>query len=259
MIRISIFSRLFSKTDKRQNVGVFIDAENFTYGDVKGVLDIAKEYGRPLIKRSYANWAAMAGSKVHKYTSQCGFKAMHHSPSPNSKNMTDMHMSIDMIECLYTKDIDCFVIVTGDADFTPALIKISEAGKKIVLIRHKNMATCEYLENYCDEVRVIASPAQNVAAINAMIPMLLSQFTKEEVINSTIKFCNEFKNYHGFVNSAKLSNKLAGMYGPKFYVKIGFFTFKAFVESMPDKFTCTTKPGTTEYFVIMKQPLLLSN
>ena len=45
------------------------------------------------------------------------------------KNATDMAMTIDAMDILYTKNIDAFCIVSSDCDFTPLVMRILSEGK----------------------------------------------------------------------------------------------------------------------------------
>jgi hypothetical protein len=47
------------------------------------------------------------------------------------KNATDMAMTIDVMDILYTKNIDAFCIVSSDSDFTPLVMRILADGKPV--------------------------------------------------------------------------------------------------------------------------------
>ena len=48
------------------------------------------------------------------------------------KNSTDSAMIIDAMDILYTGQVDGFVLVSSDSDFTRLAIRLREAGKKVV-------------------------------------------------------------------------------------------------------------------------------
>lgn len=65
------------------------------------------------------------------YFVQEGFRVIDCPPlTKQDKTSTDMCISVDMISDLYTKQYDEFIILSGDADFSPVLFHINERSKK---------------------------------------------------------------------------------------------------------------------------------
>lgn len=64
-----------------------------------------------------------------------GFRAVDCPPlTAHEKTATDMYMTVDIISDLYCHDYQDFVILSGDADFTPTLFHINELSRNSILL-----------------------------------------------------------------------------------------------------------------------------
>ena len=54
------------------------------------------------------------------------------SPTPTGKNATDSALIIDAMDLLYSGNVDGFVIVSSDSDFTPLATRLRESGKRVI-------------------------------------------------------------------------------------------------------------------------------
>jgi hypothetical protein len=71
--------------------------------------------------------------------------------SYSGKNSADIRMVVDALDLCYTKrHIDCFVIVSGDSDFSPLVSKLRENDKIVIGLGVKNSSSDLLIEN-CDE------------------------------------------------------------------------------------------------------------
>ena len=67
------------------------------------------------------------------------------------KNSADIRLVVDAMELSYSKEhIDTFVIVSGDSDFTPLVLRLKENGKTVVGVGMKD-STSDLLAANCDE------------------------------------------------------------------------------------------------------------
>ncbi|KAA0925821.1 NYN domain-containing protein [Rhodococcus sp. IEGM 1370] len=96
----------------------------------EGICDFAE--GAVAIRRAYA-YSNLERS--NRALVDAGFRFVPVSGSGTSKNASDIFMATDAMEVLYTKpEISRFVLVTGDSDFSPVLVKLVEHGKSVILI-----------------------------------------------------------------------------------------------------------------------------
>ena len=141
------------------NLAVLIDFENVAAGtekeglgrfDIDAVLQRVKEKGRVLIARSYADWGRFARFKQSLLMANVTMYELT-SHGMQDKNRADIAMVVDALELAFTKDyIDTFVIVSGDSDFTPLVLKMREMNKRVIGIGTR-CSTSRLLIHACDE------------------------------------------------------------------------------------------------------------
>ena len=138
-----------SKETPRKDVAVYIDYENLyislrsTVGknpNFDVIMDKCREFGRLTITRAYADWSEFA-RVVTSQLFASGVEPIYvptrkfydaKTRSQATKNSVDIHITIDIIrDVLLSKNIDIFVLVSGDRDFVPLMNQIRAAGKEI--------------------------------------------------------------------------------------------------------------------------------
>jgi hypothetical protein len=114
------------------------------------VLERLVEKGKVVAKRAYADWA-----RFSEYTTplhELGIELMEiPERGMTGKNSADIRLVVDAMELSYAKEhIDTFVIVSGDSDFTPLVLRLKENGKTVVGVGMKD-STSDLLAANCDE------------------------------------------------------------------------------------------------------------
>ena len=92
-------------------------------------------------KRYIKNWKDVLRNLAIKPVQQIDYVS--------GKNATDIALTIDAMDFLYTSQYDGFVIVSGDSDYTPLAIKLKESGKTVIGIGCKEN-TAEAFVSSCD-------------------------------------------------------------------------------------------------------------
>jgi len=152
--------------DQAHSLAVFIDFENLALGlvprgggrrtkkseivDMKRVLERLVEKGKVVSKRAYADWGRFA-----EYVTPLHELGIELTEIPErgmtGKNSADIRLVVDAMELSYAKEhIDTFVIVSGDSDFTPLVLRLKENGKSVVGVGMKD-STSDLLAQNCDE------------------------------------------------------------------------------------------------------------
>jgi uncharacterized protein (TIGR00288 family) len=152
--------------EEAHSLAVFIDFENLALGlaprgggrrakkadvlDMQRVLERLVEKGKVVAKRAYADWA-----RFSEYTTplhELGIELMEiPERGMTGKNSADIRLVVDAMELSYAKEhIDTFVIVSGDSDFTPLVLRLKENGKSVVGVGMKD-STSDLLAANCDE------------------------------------------------------------------------------------------------------------
>ena len=124
-----------------QNLCVLIDFENISAGcekerlgrfDINVVMNRLKDKGRILEARAYGDWGRYARFKQSLL--EAGVQ-MHELPSygGHDKNRADIALVVDAMDLVYTRDfIDTYVILSGDSDFTPLVMRLRSMNKRVI-------------------------------------------------------------------------------------------------------------------------------
>lgn len=152
--------------DDAHALAVFIDFENLALGikpqgngrrkrkpealDMRKVLERLVEKGKIVSKRAYADW-----SRYAEYRSPLHELGIELTEIPErgmtGKNSADIRLVVDAMELSYAKEhIDTFVIVSGDSDFTPLVLRLKENGKSVLGVGMRD-STSDLLAQNCDE------------------------------------------------------------------------------------------------------------
>lgn len=141
------------------NLAVLIDFENIAAGtekeglgrfDVEALMQRVKDKGRILVARSYADWGRFSRFKQALLSANVTMMELT-SHGMQDKNRADIAMVVDALELAFTKDyIDTFVVVSGDSDFTPMVLKMRELNKRVIGCGTRK-STSRLLIQACDE------------------------------------------------------------------------------------------------------------
>ena len=142
-----------------QNLCVLIDFENISAGcekerlgrfDIKAVMDRLKDKGRILDARAYGDWGRYARHKGQLL--EAGVQMLElPSYGGHDKNRADIALVVDAMDLAYTRDfIDTYVILSGDSDFTPLVMRLRSMNKRVVGIGTRS-STSRLLIAACDE------------------------------------------------------------------------------------------------------------
>ncbi len=141
-------------------IALLIDADNAQAAKAESILKEVSAYGRIVIKRAYGNWSKPALGPWEKEIKRFAISAIQQFDFAAGKNASDMALTIDAMELLYTGKYDCFVIVSSDSDFTSLAIKLHEEG--VYVVGYGRRATVESFRNACDEFNYIEDLIEDV-------------------------------------------------------------------------------------------------
>ena len=142
-----------------QRLALFIDFENIAIGvrdahyrkfDVNLVLERLLDKGKLLVKKAYADW-----SRYSDYKRSFHEAAIELIEVPQKfvggKNSADIRLVVDAMDMSFQKEhINCFVVASGDSDFSPLVSKLKENNKYVIGLGVKNSTSDLLIEN-CDE------------------------------------------------------------------------------------------------------------
>ncbi|MGN1108042.1 MAG: NYN domain-containing protein, partial [Oscillospiraceae bacterium] len=116
---------------EEKRLAVLIDSDNVSAKYAQFIMNEVQKYGMPTYKRVYGDWEK-GGNGWHNPAINYSIMPVQQCSYIAGKNATDFSMIIDAMDILYTGNVDGFVLVTSDSDFTRLAIRLREAGKLVV-------------------------------------------------------------------------------------------------------------------------------
>jgi uncharacterized LabA/DUF88 family protein len=142
-----------------QRLALFIDFENIAIGvrdahyrkfDVNLVLERLLDKGKLLVKKAYADWSRYSDYKRSFHEAAIELIEVPQK-SLGGKNSADIRLVVDAMDMSFQKEhINCFVVASGDSDFSPLVSKLKENNKYVIGLGVKNSTSDLLIEN-CDE------------------------------------------------------------------------------------------------------------
>ncbi|MBN2369164.1 MAG: NYN domain-containing protein [Vicinamibacteria bacterium] len=142
-----------------QRLALFIDFENIAIGvrdahyrkfNVNLVLERLLDKGKLLVKKAYADWSRYSDYKRSFHEAAIELIEVPQK-SLGGKNSADIRLVVDAMDMSFQKEhINCFVVASGDSDFSPLVSKLKENNKYVIGLGVKNSTSDLLIEN-CDE------------------------------------------------------------------------------------------------------------
>ena len=261
-------------SEKDLRLAVLIDADNASRTAMKDVMAEVAVYGTPTIKRIYGDWTSPNMSTWKSILLETAITPIQQYSYTTGKNATDSAMIIDAMDILYTGQVDGFVLVSSDSDFTRLAIRLREAGMKVYGMGEKK--TPKPFIVACDKfvyIEVIRAAAQQAAqqekesvpqksskksskkaaqqAVSAPAASAVPQDMVELIADSLENLCDE----DGYTLMGKLSNLLMKKqpdFDPRNY---GFSKLSKMIKSL-DRFEVDVRQvgdNNTDIYVRDKQ------
>jgi uncharacterized protein (TIGR00288 family) len=140
-------------------MALFCDFENVALGvrdakyekfNIKPVLERLLLKGSIVVKKAYCDWERYKEFKSQMHEAAFELIEIPHVRQ-SGKNSADIRMVVDALDLCYTKShVDCFVIISGDSDFSPLVSKLRENAKYVIGVGVKS-STSDLLISNCDE------------------------------------------------------------------------------------------------------------
>jgi hypothetical protein len=180
------------RDDSGRRLAMLIDADNTSPKHVPEMVEELTRYGALTVRRAYGDWTTnqLAGWKD---------RLLAHAISPiqqfaytTGKNATDSALIIDAMDLLYSGNVEGFVIVSSDSDFTRLATRLKESGMKVYGVGQRKtprpfVEACDqftYLENLVDAPVVdkdaTVPDATADGALESMIVKALNQTAKDD-------------------------------------------------------------------------------
>ncbi|MCL2717552.1 MAG: NYN domain-containing protein [Lachnospiraceae bacterium] len=149
--------------ESTKKIALVIDAENTSVKYLDDILKELRHYGIVTYKRMY-------GDFTDDYLKSWNTKAMEHAIVPiqqprysKVKNAADIMMVIDVMDILYTGNVDGFCIVSSDSDFTRLVNRLREGGMTVIGMGRSDASKA--LKAACTKYIILETLGENNEAI----------------------------------------------------------------------------------------------
>ena len=120
-----------AETGMELRLAVLIDADNASRTAMGDVMAEIAVYGTPTVKRIYGDWTTPNMASWKPILLEHAITPIQQYSYTTGKNSTDSAMIIDAMDILYGRQVDGFVLVSSDSDFTRLATRLREAGMKV--------------------------------------------------------------------------------------------------------------------------------
>jgi uncharacterized protein (TIGR00288 family) len=110
------------------NIALLIDADNASPSGLDDTLTVLAELGTVNIKRAYGNWSKAGLKSWAALIQRYAIEPQQQFDITKGKNATDMRITIDAMDLLYSGRLDGFGIMSSDGDFMPVVMRIRQNG-----------------------------------------------------------------------------------------------------------------------------------
>jgi uncharacterized protein (TIGR00288 family) len=95
------------------------------------MLEFANKYGRVIIRKIYLTNVNKA---LIKSAQETGYELVLVPFSKRKPNHVDIHMIVDLMDHGLQEFIQTIIVASGDGDFEPAIRKLREKGKNVLVV-----------------------------------------------------------------------------------------------------------------------------
>lgn len=203
---------------EEKKLAVLIDSDNVSAKYAQFVMNEVQKYGVPTYKRVYGDWEK-GGNGWHAPAVNYSIMPVQQTSYVAGKNATDFSMIIDAMDILYTGNVDGFVLVTSDSDFTRLAIRLREAGKLVVGIGELKTP------------RPFTVSCHHFCYLN-QIGEMESEYDEQAIRKAVMTFVTE--NADERLDLAKISAVLTSKFGNINFEELGYKRFSNFIDSFPE-------------------------
>ncbi|HET7350726.1 MAG TPA: NYN domain-containing protein [Marmoricola sp.] len=157
-------------SEDTKRLAALIDADNTSPKLAREMFEELAGYGTLTVKRAYGDWTS---TQLNGWKGELHLHAispMQQFANTSGKNSTDSALIIDAMDLLYAGNLDGFVIVSSDADFTRLATRLREAGMTVYGVGQRK--TPKPFQDACDrfiflEVLRDSDPSSSAKATEA--------------------------------------------------------------------------------------------
>ncbi len=120
------------ETNQQKNIAMFIDCDNVSAKYIDSIFKDLSQYGKITIRKAYGDWSNRHLNSWENVLLDYSIQPYQQFAYTNNKNASDIAIVIDVMDSIYTKDIDVVALITSDSDFTPLVARILSDAKTVL-------------------------------------------------------------------------------------------------------------------------------
>lgn len=214
--RLDLEERFVMAEEKK--LALLIDSDNVSAKYAQDILKEASKYGELACKRVYGDWEK-GGNGWHYPAVNNSILPVQQTCYIPGKNATDFSIIIDAMDLLYSGNIDGFVLVTSDSDFTRLAIRLREAGKLVVGIGEVKTPLA------------FTSSCHHFSYLNQVADMV-REYDEKTIRKAVLDFVKEKDD--GRLDLAKINAFITSKFGNVDYSLFGFNRLSSFIDSFSE-------------------------
>jgi len=231
---------------------LLIDADNVSSKYIEIVTKEAQTLGNVTIRRIYGDWTSSSKNSWKDSLLENSLTPIQQYSYTVGKNSSDSAMIIDAMDILYTNDVDGFIIVSSDSDFTKLAVRLRESGKRVIGMGESKTPTP--FVRACEQFKTldvlyknnIPEPKNNVPergrrqGVKNVEPEKVQPKDAEPITNlkaikaTVISLLDENSDEDGWMYLSELGNMIQKMYSDFDCRNYGFHKFGKLIESFPE-------------------------
>lgn len=229
-----------------RNIAVLIDFENIATGcdkeglgrfDVRAVMRRLKDKGRILVARAYADWGRW--NRFKQDLVEEGVQMMELTAhGMQAKNRADIALAVDAMELAFTRTyLDTFVILSGDSDFTPLVLRLKELNRRVLGLGTKR-STSRLIADLCDEFTFYETVLRETSMGGGAggVDEDEEGLTLDEAMTLLVETLeNQLRDEGPSVHASVLKTSMKRKVPTFSEVELGFRTFARFVEAAEER------------------------
>lgn len=219
---------------ENKKVAVFIDAENVPSSTADQIFNTASEYGNIIIKKIYGDWSKKSLNQWKAMIGKYSIVAEQQFSFVSGKNTSDFPLVIQVLLTLFEKDIDVFVIVSSDSDFTRLVQELRERKKEVIGFGDQK-AIASYVNSFSEFIYFEDENTKSSISQKGNKPKdtstLVARLGKEK-LNALRDIIDTNIDNNGKAYYAQISNEMKNKYSDFLPKNYGFKLLKDFIAEL---------------------------
>ncbi|WP_075720528.1 NYN domain-containing protein [Roseburia sp. 499] len=263
--------------EEEKRYALLIDADNVSSKYIDIVTKEAQSFGNVTIRRIYGDWTSNLKNSWKECLLNNALSPIQQYSYTTRKNSSDAALIIDAMDILYTDNVDGFILVSSDSDFTKLAMRLRESGKHVVgmgesktptpfvraceqfktldvlyenAVEQKKRPTPKYMPKR-NRIKVVSSEPENVSEAPIAEPI-----TNLKAIKATIfSLLDENSDEDGWMYLSELGNMIQKTYSDFDFRNYGYTKFGKMIESFPELQTRKddSSNGITKIILVRKR------